>query len=125
MRKFTLHAKKGKSYIMEVECELIRPIEDPSILWSLNPGEYKARILAPDTFHQRVEKVVDGKKEVAMVPDVWCWHAFCDTLEEAKEKAALLVRQSFAFDERKYGKTYTEEEVLAAIAVIEVVMLKA
>lgn len=122
MRKFTIQSKKGKTAIMEVECEIVRPMEDSSVMW-LNPGEYKARILAPTSFHQKIEKSVDGKKEFVLVPDVWCWHAFHDSLDEAKEKAIQSIRNSFVWNEKKYHTPYTEEEVQKAIDEIEVVML--
>jgi hypothetical protein len=119
---FTIVSKKGKTSITEVECELISALEDPSVMW-LNPGEYRARILKPDSFHQKVEKEVDGKKVFVMVPDVWCWHSFYDTLEQAKEVAAKLIRNEFAFQERKYRIDFTEEDVQKAIAAIDVVKL--
>lgn len=126
MRKFTIQSKKGKTAIMEVECEIIQAIEDPSVLWSLNPGEYRARILAPESTFQKVKQKDEAGKEVfVMVPDIWCWHALYDSKEEAEAAAVQAIRNGFAFDERKYDKAYTEEDVQAAIAAIEVVALKA
>lgn len=124
MRKFVLQSKKGVSAIMEVECEIIQALEDPSILWALKPGEYRARILAPESFHQKVEKTVDGKKVSVMVPDIWCSHAFYDTLESAKETCFKLIRSEMIdFAIRKHRQPATEEEVQAAIDAVEVVML--
>lgn len=124
MRKFVFHSKKGTTSIMEVEVEIVRPVEDPSVMW-MQPGEYRARIMQPTSFHQRVErKLADGSKQVTMEPDVWCSHAFYDTLEAAKVKLESLTRGGFEFEIRKGRKTeYTEEEVQAAIAAVEIVML--
>ncbi len=122
MRKFTIQSKKGKTVVTEVEVEIIRPMEDPSVMW-LNPGEYKARILAPESFHQRVEKDVNGKKEFVLVPDVWCWHAFYDDKGAALSAANKLIEQEFAFNQRKYGQEYTDVDLAAAFLAIEVVTL--
>jgi len=124
MRKFTIHSKKGKTTIMEVECEIILALEDPSVLWALKPGEYRARILAPESFHQKVEKVVDGKKEFVMVPDIWCWHALYESVEEARGVCESFIRSEMVdFAMRKHRTPATEEEVQAAINAVEVVML--
>jgi len=122
MRKFIIQSKKGKTSIIEVEVEIISSLEDPSVLW-LKAGEWRARILQPTSFHQRIEKVVDGKKEVVMQPDVWCWHSFSDSIEEAQRKAEDLIVQSFEFDLRKYGKSFTDEDVATAKLTIEIVSL--
>jgi len=91
-------------------------------MW-LKPGEYRARILAPDSFHQRIEKEVSGKKEFVLVPDVWCWHAFYDDKGQALNAANKLIEQEYAFNKRKYGTDYTDAELAAAFLAIEVVML--
>lgn len=125
MRKFVLQSKKGKSSIVEVECEIVQPVEDPSVLW-LQPGEYRARILAPASFHQRIEKVVDGKKEPTMVPDIWYSHSFYETLEAAQAECVRLIRSEMVdFAVRKHREPASEDEVQAAIAAVEVVMLTA
>ena len=122
MRKFTIQCKKGSTSIMEVEIEVIKPLEDPSVMW-LQSGEYRARVLLPKSFHQKIERTVDGKKETVTVPDVWCWHAFYDSLEAAQAQAKYLTTHSFEFDLRKYGTTFTQEDVDAALSSIDVVML--
>jgi hypothetical protein len=115
-RKFTIYSRKGKTAIMEVEVEMISP-----------PGttEYVGRILAPTLFHQKVEKKrADGTKQVTLVPDVWVWHAFQDTIEDAKAKLESTVRDGFAFEIRKGRRTeFTEEEVQSEMAKAEVIML--
>jgi hypothetical protein len=124
MKKYTIQSKKGKTSIIEVEIEVVKQLEDPSVGW-MNTGEYKARILKPTSFHQKLEKIVDGKSELTIVPDVLCWHAFYSTLEEAKAYSEELIKHEFKFMLRKHNVAYTEEDVQAAIAAVEVLALKA
>lgn len=124
MRKYTVQCKRGKTSIVEVEIEVIKALEDPSVMW-LNPGEYKARVLKPTSFHLKIERLVDGKKETVMEPDVWCWHAFHESLAEAETYSESLVAHEFDFNLRKYGTTFGEADVAAAISAIEVIPLKA
>ena len=121
MRKFTIRVVKGEVSIVECELEMLSGVGEPG----LQPGEWKARILKPDTFHMKRERVVDGKKEVYYEPDVWCWHAFHDTEEEARTAAAKLIEHEFAFNLRKYGTAYTEADVATATAAVALVSLKA
>jgi hypothetical protein len=124
MKKFAIESKKNKTTIFEVEIVILTAMDDPSIAWR-KPEEYKASILKPTTFHQKMEKIVDGKKETVLVPDVWCWHSFFESLEEARIKAVDLIMNEFKFNLRKYGKSYTELDVAQAVNAIEVVLLKA
>lgn len=125
MRKFVINVRKGTTTIMEVECEVVTPLQDSSIMF-LKPGEWKGSITAPQSLMVRVEKIVDGKKESNFIPDVYCWHAFYDTVEAAQTEVAKMTRhemQVFAANKRR--PVATEEEVQAAIAEVKVVMLKA
>lgn len=112
MRKFVVHSVKSSSVIMEIECDRVTPMQDPSVLWSLLPGEYRASILAPKIF---VEK--NGK------PAVWCSFAIYDTLEIAKAMFEKLTREEFDFNFRKYDTAFTEEDVQAVLTAVQVVML--
>ena len=111
MKKFIIQSKKGITSIMEVEIELVKPIEDPSVLW-LKSGEYRAHVLLPTSLHQKVEKTVDGKKETTMVPDVWCWHAFYATEEAARAEAELDLKREM---ERSASKGGAKFDVIACI----------
>lgn len=123
MRKYSIKSAKGKTTIYEVEIEVIRTAEDVSVSW-LNPGEYKARVLKPISFHQRIEKLVDGKKEIVMVPDIWCWHAFYESVEDARAQATKWIKEDMVdFAIRKHREPATEEEVQAAIAAVEIITL--
>lgn len=119
MKKFTVRTVKGVTSIHEVELEILPSIGEPG----LKAGEWKARILKPDTFHMKRERVVDGKKEVFYEPDVWCWHAFYDSKEEACAAATKLIEQEFEFNLRKYKTAYTDVDVAAAIMAITLVKL--
>jgi len=113
---------KGKVAIYEVEVEVLSPMDDPSVMW-LKAGEYRARVVQPTIFHQKVERTRDGKKETTLVPDMWYSFAFHDSYESALADASNLVRQEFEFNLRKYKTSYTEEDVAAAISAIELIAL--
>lgn len=122
MIKYVVHSKGNKLVIFEVELEIVSAVEDNSIMF-LYPGEYKARILKPDIFHQRIEKMINGKREFVLVPDVWHSFAFYDDLESAKQASVDLVRAEFNFNLRKYKTAYTEEDVVKALDTLEVIRL--
>lgn len=88
MRKFYINNKRGATSIMEVEIRIVTALEDCSILWSLYPDEYKVYIFAPQSLLMKVEKMVEGKKEVTFVPDVYYSHAFYETIEAARVEVA-------------------------------------
>jgi hypothetical protein len=111
MRMFSIYSRRGKTTIYEVECEKITPMQDPSVLW-LPQGEYRARVLAPAIFH---EPVGTGP-EVA--PPIYHSHAFLATVEEAMAQVEVWARIP-----PKRATPKTEEEIQAALAAVEVVML--
>jgi len=117
MRKFVVQSKRGEVSISEVEVEIVSPLDDPSVMW-LKPGEYMARILRPTSFHMKHEKMVDGKREVVLTPDVWFSHSFFETQGEALKYAEKLIEHEFEFNLRKYGKTYTDTDIAAAFMAI-------
>lgn len=120
MRKFTVKSKKEEVTIYELDVEIVTSLSDPSVSW-LKPGEYKAKILKPESFHMKVEKTVEGKKEkeVSYVPDVWCWHSLYDTYEEVLAAACKLIEQEYAFNLRKYGTAYTDVDIASACMCIK------
>lgn len=122
MKKYTIHSRKDKTVIMEVECEIVSASEDPAVMWLL-PGEYKAKVIAPTSFHQNVEKVIDGKKVTISTPVSWYSHAFYDTLSDAKAAFAMQITEGFATNLRKHGVKYTDNEVQILIDTVEVVLL--
>ncbi len=111
MRKFIIQSGRGKTSIMEVECEIISAVEDPTVLW-LPTGEYRARITAPASFKEK-----DGKAPI------WYSFNFIEDLASAQKKCEGTVREEFEFNLRKYGTNFTEEEVQKALSEVETVML--
>lgn len=97
--------------VIEVEGELVKGVEDPSVMW-IPTGEYLFRIIKPTFLSESVEiKKVDGTKEKMTIPPVYYSHAIYDTVEDAYDKAKKLIRSNFEFEERKRHVAFTEEEV--------------
>lgn len=84
--------------VVEVEIEVIKGMEDPSVLW-LPPYEYKAR-------------VIKQAMKCALPEDIWCSHCFYPYQREALLRAKSLIREDFEFNKRKHGVIYTEADVL-------------
>lgn len=130
MRQFVIVVRKGERTIYEVECEKLTHMDDPSILW-MQPGEWKARITAPQELYEKqtVKKVMaDGSLTVTtdtvMVPPVWCWHGFYDSLSRAQIVCELNTRFELGvFAESKRREPATEEQIQAELAKVKVVML--
>lgn len=122
MRKFIIHSKKEEISVMEVECEKVQPVDDPSVMW-LPADEYRARVLLPTTFHQKHESLVEGKKVVTMVPDVWHSHALYDSLDLAVWQASILIRFELETNLCKNGTAFDLETVNDAILAIKIVRL--
>lgn len=115
MRKFTIRSVKDVTTIYELDVVTITGVEDPSVMW-LNPGEYKVRVLKPESFHMKVEKKdAEGKRVTVLEPDVWCWHSVYDDYYQALSFAVKIIESDFEFKKRKYGKDYTNADVAAAM----------
>lgn len=116
---FTIYVRKGKISIYEVECEKITPTEDPSVLW-LQAGEYKARILSPSLFHEKIGAGDSAK----VVPMIYCSHALYSDLEAAKACVEKDIRyDATTFQIRKEREPKSEEEIQAALSAVEIIML--
>lgn len=116
MRKLIVQTtREGKTIIAEVEIELVKPIEDPSVMW-LPKGEYRARVLAPKSVY---EKQLDG----SLLPPLWYSHVFYETIKQAREYVEKSVREGFERELRKRKVVYTEEEVQQKLSEIEEVNL--
>lgn len=115
MRMFVINNGRQKTSIMEVECEKITALEDPSVMWLL-PSDSKYRILAPTSFHE--------KKETGSAPPVWYSHSFYERLEEAKSVVEKNIRYTMTeFAKAKHQSVATEEEVQKAISEVEVIFM--
>jgi hypothetical protein len=116
MRKFIVHVERGgKISVMEVEIEVITAVEDQSVMW-LPEGEYKARLMAPQSFYEKQE---DG----TMAPTVWYSHAFCWTVHQAWAAAERMVRAEMLRALSKHSLSFTEEDIKAKLAEIQEILL--
>lgn len=132
MRKFVVHTrplpgccKTGDvPTIVEVEGEIISPMEDPSVMW-LPLGEFLYRIMLPEAlFEPKEGKQPDGSKKKVMVPVVYHSHAIYHSLAEAQESAKKMIKSGLDFEVRKGRLTaYTDEELEAKCAEIQTIML--
>lgn len=116
MRKFCIVYEKESASVVEVECEIIKGVEDPSVMW-LPPGEFRARVLAPQFLY---EKKKDSKE---LIPPVWYTHAFYDSLELAMAQVETDIRTGF---ERAIAKHkiefYSEDDVKQKLSEVKVIM---
>ena len=128
MRKFIVHTralpgccKAGDApLIVEVEGEMITGLQDPSVMW-LPEGEYKFRILKPESLYE--PKEAPGVKEKTMVPPIYCSHTLFSTAHEARTAAYHLVNHSFEFAQRKSKIECTYEQVVTRCSEIQEVIL--
>ncbi len=132
MKKFVVHTRplpgccktSDAPIIVEVEGEVISPMEDPSVMW-LKEGEYRFRIMLPESLYEAQEgKQSDGSKKKVMVPTVYHSHAIYSNLAEAQAAAKRMIKSGLDFEVRK-GRlaSYTEEELEAKCAEIQTIML--
>lgn len=116
MRKWIIYQSRDKgTSVMEVEIEMVRSAEDPSVGW-LPEGEYKARIMQPKSLY---EKQDDG----SLTPPMWYSHAFYWNENQAWAYAERMVRDGFERDMRKLGIAYTEQQIQEKLATIKQIKL--
>lgn len=116
MRKLIVQTtREGKTIVTEVEIELVKAVEDPSVMW-LPEGEYKARILDPKSLY---EKQIDG----SLLPPLWYSHAFYEDMEEVIEYFDKALREESDRARRHHKTGYTEEEIQQKLSEIEEVKL--
>lgn len=116
MKKFTIIHKKGTITLQEVEMRYVTSMEDPSVLWSLKEGEYRAWVLKP-------ESVYDKQKDGSLTPPVWCWHAFYSCEATAREAAESALKEDMARGARKAHVEFDEAEYQKRCQEIQVVTL--
>jgi hypothetical protein len=109
MKMFIINTKNSSEAIsvLEVEGEMVSSLEDPSVMWPTNEGEFKFRILKPESL---------GKV-------IYCSHSVYSTWVDATAVAKAMIRQAFEFNKRKYKIEFSEEDVLNKCDKIELVML--
>lgn len=116
MEKFIVHYVKGKTSLVQIKCELVSAVEDPSVIWA-PAGEYRVKVLSPDFL---LEKKEDGR----LACPVYYGHSLFSSLEEARAQAEKDIRQGFETAIRKHKiESYTEEDVQKKLAEITTVML--
>lgn len=110
MKKFIIY----RNSIMEVECTKLTPVEDPSIAF-LPLGEYKARIDAPTTLHEKID--------TKMVKPTWFSFAFFDTIDAAQKSAEADIRVVLERNKTKNGIEFTDEDIRKQLAEIKIITL--
>jgi hypothetical protein len=131
MRKFIIHTrplpgspKGGPPTIVEVECEKITLMEDPSLFWSLQSGEYKARLLKPDFLYETQKKMINGSHIEVMVPSTYHSHSLYDTYMQAQDVVELMIAGEMKRDVLKGNRQcYTIDDVLDIMDQVKVVYL--
>lgn len=123
MRKFVIRSTKGSTSIVEVECEVMPKFYS----YSLKEDQWMAKITTPTFLY---EKDFNNK----LVPPVWCWWAFYDSVEDCLDYLKISFRESTVRQHQKRSRLFdtiyvpfTEEEldkfVAGALSTVQVVML--
>lgn len=105
MIKYIIYTKKENFTIMEVECEKILPIEDPSVLLLPN-NEWCARIIKPSIFN----KILSSNKDNISY-EIWYSHFLFDSIKEALIKLEEMVREDFKFNFMKNNVQFSEIDI--------------
>lgn len=107
--------RKDVLSIVEVECEFISGVEDPSVMWLPN-DEYKVRVKGPKFL---LEPGKDGQPaEPIYYSTFLCW-----TLHQAYASAARTIREELERQDRKHGVPFSEEEFASKCAEIQTIRL--
>lgn len=125
MKKFIVHTRPIPGHrkdneaptVIEVEGEMIGGVEDASVLW-LPEGEFRFRITEPQFLYEP-----SSTKDKLMVPSVYHSHAIYSTLEQARSAAEKFVFQSLQFTLRKYGTSFTDQDIEVKLSEITEIML--
>lgn len=123
MRKFVVQSIKGITSIVEVEYEVMPKFYN----YALKEGEWMGKITAPTFLYEK-----DHNNN--LVPPVWCWWAFHDSVEASREYLDRSFRESVVRNgdkrARLAGETYvpmSEEDldnfVMGAMSQVKVIML--
>ena len=115
MRKFVIHFIKETTTIIEVECEKISGLEDPSVLW-LPSGEFKVKISAPKSI---LNKETNGTYSAISYYN----HGIYDSYEEALKATEFLIRKSFELNAVKHNSSFSEEDIQAKLLTVQTIKL--
>lgn len=119
MKKFVIYSSRGKTSIIEVECEII-PIMDHYFA-GLKDDEWVAKISKPESL---LERSIDKK----IIQPVWCWWAFYNSVEECLSSLRESTKESLLRSKRKSKDPelvidVTEEELDVVMSSIKKVFL--
>lgn len=125
MKKFIVHCRaipgKDKNdtgpFVVEVEGEHIQALEDPSILWRCQPGEFDFRIMKPTWLYD-----LDKDKKTT-IPPVYCSHAIYESKYQALVKAHRIVKLTFERNKEKHNIDYSEEDLKKKMDSIQEIFL--
>lgn len=93
MRKFVVQSVKGITSIVEVEYEVMPKFYN----YALKEGEWMGKISAPTFLYEK-----DHNNN--LVPPIWCWWAFYDSVEVAMEYLSKSFRESFVRSVEKQAR---------------------
>lgn len=95
MRKYIVQHLKGVTSILEIECEKVTLLEDPSLAWSLKNFEYKVKVSKP----------------VSFAGEILCWWALFATEPLARQQAEKELIEEAKRNARKEGRLFTVPEL--------------
>jgi len=110
-------------YILEVEGEIVLPLEDPSVMWLPN-GEFFFRILKPNFLYESREIIgADRSRKKILVPPIYHSSSVYSNYDQAFSKAEKMIRDGFELDFRKKGIPINDEDVLSKCKKIQQILL--
>jgi hypothetical protein len=116
MKKFVIFSQKGRHAVVEVECEVVSSMEDPSVMW-LPTGEYRVKIFKPDML---LEKKPDG----SLAPSIYMSWALFPSEEVALAQAKIDIERGMLRQASKaHESPPTEEQIAEAKSKVESILL--
>lgn len=103
---------------MEVECEKVLPMEDPSVLF-LNENEWCARIIKPSCFKKAILSNQKNKDQY----EIWYSNFLFDSMELAFSKLEKIVREDFNLLFLKKNISFSEDDIQKTLSNVEYAML--
>lgn len=123
MRKFVVQSVKGSTSIVEVEYEMMPKFYN----YALKEGEWMGKITAPTFLYEK-------DHTNTLVPPIWCWWAFYDSVEACREYLSKNFGESIVRATEKQARLskvayvpMSEEDldnfVMGAMSQVKVIML--
>lgn len=114
MIKYIIYTKKENFTIMEVECEKILPIEDPSVLLLPN-NEWCAKILKPIMFN----KTLPSNKKDHHSYEIWYSHFLFNSIEDAFIGLEKMIREDFNLNFIKNNFQFSEIDIQSTLSNVQ------